>query len=95
MGMFLVRAHIHTHTLSHDTRVRNCGRCPELLPLRQQPMSGAAMQVPLVPLPKSGYDARAVDAWALGVLLFLLIGGTYPFEVCLGEGPAGVGMYRG
>ncbi|KAG1668729.1 hypothetical protein FOA52_014275 [Chlamydomonas sp. UWO 241] len=26
------------------------------------------------------YDARAVDAWALGVLLFLLTSGSYPFE---------------
>ncbi|GFH17625.1 protein kinase domain-containing protein, partial [Haematococcus lacustris] len=26
------------------------------------------------------YDARAVDAWAMGVLMFLLITGKYPFE---------------
>lgn len=28
------------------------------------------------------YDARAVDAWAMGVLLYLLVTGKYPFEVC-------------
>ncbi len=27
------------------------------------------------------YDARAVDAWALGVLMYLLVTGKYPFEV--------------
>jgi hypothetical protein len=26
------------------------------------------------------YDARAADAWALGVLLYLLLAGAYPFE---------------
>ncbi|GFH15541.1 protein kinase domain-containing protein, partial [Haematococcus lacustris] len=30
-----------------------------------------------VPVP---YDARAVDAWAMGVLMYLLITGKYPFE---------------
>eukprot|EP00983_Pelagomonas_calceolata_P076012 1153242-Pelagomonas_calceolata.AAC.1 len=28
----------------------------------------------------SGYDARAVDAWAMGVLMYLLTTGKYPFE---------------
>lgn len=27
------------------------------------------------------YDAKAVDAWAMGVLLYLLVTGCYPFEV--------------
>jgi serine/threonine protein kinase len=27
------------------------------------------------------YDAKKVDAWAMGVLLYLLVTGTYPFEV--------------
>jgi hypothetical protein len=27
------------------------------------------------------YDAKAVDAWAMGVVLYLLLTGTYPFEV--------------
>eukprot|EP00775_Hariotina_reticulata_P015077 gene15077-biopygen1067 len=26
------------------------------------------------------YDAKAVDAWAMGVLMYLLVTGTYPFE---------------
>lgn len=29
------------------------------------------------------YDAKAVDAWAMGVLLYLLVTGCYPFEVRL------------
>jgi hypothetical protein len=29
------------------------------------------------------YDAKAVDAWAMGVLLYLLVSGCYPFEVRL------------
>jgi hypothetical protein len=32
------------------------------------------------------YDAKAVDAWAMGVLLYLLVTGCYPFEVRLTEG---------
>ena len=27
------------------------------------------------------YDAKKVDAWAMGVVLYLLVTGTYPFEV--------------
>jgi serine/threonine protein kinase len=27
------------------------------------------------------YDAKLVDAWAMGVLLYLLVTGCYPFEV--------------
>lgn len=28
-----------------------------------------------------GYNPRAVDVWALGVMLYLLVTGVYPFEV--------------
>lgn len=27
------------------------------------------------------YNPRAVDVWALGVMLYLLVTGVYPFEV--------------
>ena len=30
------------------------------------------------------YDGRAVDVWAMGVMLFILITGGYPFEVGCG-----------
>ena len=30
---------------------------------------------------KPRYNPRAVDAWALGVMLYLLVTGCYPFEV--------------
>lgn len=42
---------------------------------QQQLQQGQALQ-PQVP-----YDAKAVDAWAMGVLLYLLVTGCYPFEV--------------
>ncbi|PNG99079.1 Serine/threonine-protein kinase SRK2J, partial [Tetrabaena socialis] len=29
---------------------------------------------------KAPYDPRSVDAWAMGVLLYLLVTGRYPFE---------------
>ena len=29
------------------------------------------------------YNPRAVDVWALGVMLYLLVTGIYPFEVSL------------
>jgi MAP/microtubule affinity-regulating kinase len=29
---------------------------------------------------KSEYDGRQVDMWALGVLLFALLSGTFPFK---------------
>lgn len=36
---------------------------------------------PFSPLPACRYDPTATDVWALGVLLFLLVSGQYPFEV--------------
>ncbi len=51
--------------------------CPELVraagDARQHPQGGGAL-----------YDGRSVDAWALGVLMYLLTTGRYPFEVRLG-----------
>ena len=29
---------------------------------------------------KKEYDGRAVDMWALGVLLFVMLTGTFPFK---------------
>ena len=41
----------------------------------------AAAQPPAAPAaPPPPYDAAAVDAWACGVLLYLLVAGVYPFE---------------
>ena len=28
------------------------------------------------------FDAAAADVWALGICLFLMVSGIYPFEVC-------------
>lgn len=30
---------------------------------------------------RQGYDAKKVDAWAIGVLFYVLIAATYPFSV--------------
>lgn len=43
---------------------------------QQQPSRQPQQQQGLPP-----YDAKAVDAWAMGVLLYLLVTGCYPFEV--------------
>lgn len=54
---------------------------PELL--LEEHAGVAARQQHQVALPSKHprYDPRAVDVWALGVMLFLLVTGTYPFEV--------------
>lgn len=31
------------------------------------------------------YDGRAVDVWAIGVMLFVLVTGSYPFEVSIAQ----------
>lgn len=36
---------------------------------------------PLADQQQPPYDAKKVDAWAMGVVLYLLVTGTYPFEV--------------
>jgi hypothetical protein len=61
---------------------------PELLQQQQHPSSSSAANhnnnnnttatTPSTNTPP--YDARAADAWALGVLLHLLLAGAYPFE---------------
>lgn len=47
-------------------------------------LGGAGPLAQLDPLLLGGgppsYDARAVDAWAMGVMLFLLTTSKYPFE---------------
>jgi hypothetical protein len=43
--------------------------------------AAAAAACTQAPPPPPPYDARSVDAWAMGVLLYLLVTGTYPFEV--------------
>jgi hypothetical protein len=45
---------------------------------QQQQQARPAQQQQQGPPP---YDAKAVDAWAMGVLLYLLVTGCYPFEV--------------
>lgn len=71
-----------------QTPARVCAcRCPELL---QQGGGSAGAGLFMGhglggtggrPGSAHAYDARAVDAWAMGVLLYLLVTGRYPFEV--------------
>ncbi len=61
---------------AHCTRCREaCARGTSALPQ----VWGGPLGVPLNAAP---YNARAVDAWAMGVLMYLLVTGRYPFEVC-------------
>ncbi|MEW5307014.1 MAG: hypothetical protein WDW36_009435 [Sanguina aurantia] len=64
--------------------------CPEMLQQQNgmrgtMPMGGmgytpAAAGAGSPATPHVPYDAKAVDAWAMGVLMYLLITGKYPFE---------------
>lgn len=51
------------------------------MPGRLPPHPLAHQQAALPP-----YDAKKVDAWAMGVVLYLLVTGTYPFEVSIALG---------
>lgn len=42
--------------------------------------AGASAASALVERRTGHYDARAIDVWAMGVLLYLLVSGQYPFE---------------
>lgn len=42
--------------------------------------AGASAASTLVERRTGHYDARAIDVWAMGVLLYLLVSGQYPFE---------------
>lgn len=71
--------------------------CPEMLQQQNgmrgtMPMGGmgytpAAAGAGSPATPHVPYDAKAVDAWAMGVLMYLLITGKYPFEVSRGASP--------
>ncbi len=53
---------------------------------RVMAQGGATGEMRAQPPPAPGtppYDAKAVDAWAMGVMLYLLVTGRYPFEVRL------------
>jgi hypothetical protein len=52
---------------------------PELLQ-QPPPAANAAPDAANANAAPPPYDARAADAWALGVLLHLLLAGAYPFE---------------
>lgn len=66
----LAAAQLHTHTHTH-TYVST-----HTLPPPPSPQVWASASNGT----DCSYDARAVDAWAMGVLLFLLCTGRYPFE---------------
>jgi serine/threonine protein kinase len=53
---------------------------PELLQQPSPPPAAAPTTTTPSSSAQAAYDARAADAWALGVLLFLLLAGAYPFE---------------
>lgn len=55
---------------------------PELLLEEHPGLQMGAHQLSAHPDKQPRYDPRAVDVWALGVMLYLLVSGMYPFEVC-------------